>query len=71
VLIRSLGCFAAANIRLIEELVSLTENRHLLYTRGSVWFFETYPGSYIPEPIEMRIVRSEESPTFLATEILA
>lgn len=50
--------------------VSLTENRHLLYTRGSVWFYETYPGGYIPEPIEIRIVRSEESPTFLASEIL-
>jgi hypothetical protein len=50
--------------------VSLTESRHLLYTRGSVWFYETYPGGHIPEPIEIRIVRSEESPTFLAAEIL-
>lgn len=52
------------------SFVSMTEDRHLLYTRGSVWFYETYPGGYIPEPIEIRIVRSEESPTFLATEIL-
>lgn len=49
---------------------SLDPVRHLLCTRGSVWFYETYPGMYIPEPIELRIVRSEESPLFLATEIL-
>ena len=52
------------------SFISLGDKRHLLYTRGSVWFYETYPGLYIPEPIEMRIVRSEESPTFLANEIL-
>ncbi len=52
------------------SFVSLGNDRHLLYTRGSVWFYETYPGLYIPEPIEIRIVRSEKSPMFLATEIL-
>jgi len=51
-------------------LVSLEDARHVLYTRGSVWFYKTYPGLYIPEPIELRIVRSEQSPTFLANEIL-
>ncbi len=50
--------------------VSLDAERHLLYTRGSVWFYETYPGMYIPEPIELRIVRSEETPLFLASEML-
>jgi hypothetical protein len=50
--------------------VSLDQRRHLLYTRGAVWFYRTYPGLYIPEPIELRIVRSEESPTFLASEVL-
>lgn len=51
-------------------LVSLDQGRHLLYSRGSVWFYKTYPGMYIPEPIELRVVRSEESPTFLASEVL-
>jgi len=50
--------------------VSLDERMHVLYSRGSVWFFETYPGQYVPEPIEMRIVRSDESPAALATKIL-
>lgn len=49
---------------------SLDEHRHLLYTRGSVWYYQTYPGLYIPQPIELRIVKSEESPTFIAKEIL-
>lgn len=48
----------------------LDENRHLLYTRGSVWYYQTYPGLYIPQPLELRIVKSEESPSFIAQEIL-
>lgn len=50
--------------------VSLDTERYILYTRGSVWFYETYPGMYIPEPIELRIVRSEAAPLFLASEVL-
>jgi len=48
----------------------LDEGRQLLYTRGSVWYYQTYPGSYVPHPIELRIVKSEESPSFIAKEIL-
>ncbi|MEQ8837261.1 MAG: hypothetical protein RID07_10700 [Lacipirellulaceae bacterium] len=48
----------------------LDEQRHLLYTRGSVWYYQTYPGLCVPQPIELRIVRSEESPSFIAREIL-
>lgn len=51
-------------------LVGIDDHRHLLYTRGSVWYYQTYTGLYIPQPIELRIVRSEESPAFLAREIL-
>lgn len=50
--------------------LKLDDRRHLLYTRGSVWYYQTYTGLYIPQPIELRIVRSEESPTFIAREIL-
>ena len=46
------------------------DNRQLLYTRGSVWYYQTYPGSYVPQPIELRIVKSEESPNFITSEIL-
>jgi len=50
--------------------VEMDEHRHILYTRGSVWYYQTYTGLYIPQPIELRIVRSEESPSFIAKEIL-
>lgn len=49
---------------------SFDDHRHLLYTRGSVWYYQTYPGLYVPQPIELRIVQSEESPAFIAKEIL-
>lgn len=52
------------------SMVSLNENRHLFYTRGSVWYYQTYPGMYIPQPLELRVVQSEESPSFLAREVL-
>ena len=48
----------------------LDEQRQLLYTRGSIWYYKTYPGMYIPQPLELRIVRSEQSPAFLAREVL-
>lgn len=51
-------------------LVEVEEQRHLLYTRGSVRYYQTYPGLYVPQPIEIRTVRSDESPTFIAREIL-
>lgn len=51
-------------------LISIDNERHALYTRGSVWFYETYPGMYIPEPIELRVVRSDETPQYLAAEVL-
>jgi hypothetical protein len=51
-------------------LLHLDDGRHVLYSRGSVWYYCTYPGLYIPEPIELRIAEAEESPSFLAREIL-
>ena len=51
-------------------LAQLDNDRQLLYTRGSVWYYQTYPGLYVPRPIELRIVRSEESPNFIAKEVL-
>lgn len=49
----------------------LNDERHVLYTRGSVWYYETYPGLYVPRPIEYRIVRSDSSAAVLGKEILA
>ena len=51
-------------------LAQLDDNRALLYTRGSVWHYQTYPGLYVPRPIELRIVKSEESSSFIVSEVL-
>lgn len=51
--------------------LSLDDNTHVLYTRGSVEFFETYPGAYVPTPLGFRCDRTFETPRFLAEEMLA
>jgi hypothetical protein len=43
----------------------------VLYTKGSVPFFETYPGMYVPRPISLRIAAGEQTPLAHAKEILA
>lgn len=52
-------------------LWSLERERHILYTRGSVPFYETYPGLYVPRPIEFRVHDPEQTPEALAAELLA
>ncbi len=51
--------------------LNLDDRDHLLYTRGSVPFFETYPGQYVPRPIRLRLDRVASSATSLADETLA
>ena len=51
--------------------LSLDERDQLLYTRGSVPFFETYPGPYVPRPIRLRLDRAASPAGFLAAEALA
>lgn len=51
-------------------LARVEDDRLLLYSRGSVWYYQTYPGMYVPQPIEIRVVKSEESPMLIAKEIL-
>jgi hypothetical protein len=53
------------------SLLSLDDRYHVLYTRGSVEFFGTYPGLYVPLPLEMVCEDTEESVEILAREILA
>ena len=50
--------------------IELDESTHLLYTRGAVKYYKTYPGRYIPQPLEVRIVESDESPGVICQEIL-
>jgi hypothetical protein len=52
-------------------LWTVERERHVLYTRGSVPFYETYPGLSVPRPIEFRVHDPEETPSALASELLA
>ena len=52
-------------------LMEVSSNRAILYLRGSVEFFEMYPGMYVPRPLEMTVARSESTTWALAAEMLA
>jgi hypothetical protein len=43
----------------------------VLYTKGSVPFFETYPGMYVPKPVSIKIAAGDQTPFSHAKEILA
>lgn len=44
---------------------------HILYTRGSVPYYETYPGKYIPTPLHIKLAAYDESPNVICDEVLA
>lgn len=50
--------------------ISFDEKSHLLYTRGSVPFYRTYTGLYIPQPLEIRIDQADSSESKICREIL-
>lgn len=50
---------------------SLREQHSILYTRGSVPYYETYPGKYIPSPLEIKLAYYDESPNVICDEIIA
>ena len=50
--------------------MSIDAKHHVLYSRGSVPWYQTYPGLYVPQPIELQIERSDESPQQIARELL-
>ena len=47
------------------------EESFILYTNGSVDFFSTYPGMYVPKPLGFRCDQVAATPPYLAQEILA
>lgn len=61
----------AANPPLRGSLLSLTDEHHVLYTKGSVPYYATYPGMYVPQPIGLRLATVERSGRQLAEEVLA
>jgi hypothetical protein len=53
------------------SFLELDQTHFVLYTRGSVPFFEMYPGLYVPRALEVELVATDESKKTLAQEILA
>ena len=53
------------------SFLKLQADTGLLYLRGSVQFFETYPGMYVPRPLELSITRAETSIEQIAREMLS
>jgi hypothetical protein len=51
-------------------LLHLDDTEHMLYTRGSVEFYATYPGLYVPQPLLFRCDDVEQGPKQLARELL-
>ena len=51
--------------------LQLEDGEYALYTHGSVDFFATYPGMYVPQALGIRVEKAEQGPLFLAQELLA
>jgi hypothetical protein len=51
-------------------MASLDDRDHLLYSRGSVEFYATYPGLYVPQPLLFRCEEVEQGPKQIARELL-
>ena len=51
--------------------LQLTNDEFVLYTKGSVPFFETYPGMYVPRPVSIKIAAGDQTPLAHAKEVLA
>ena len=62
---------SGANPPLRGTFLELSAKKAILYLRGSVGFFEMYPGMYVPRPLEMTVATSESTKHMLATEMLA
>ena len=51
------------------SLLRFHKDQALLYTRGSVEFFRTYPGMYVPRPIMLRCQALGEPLQHVAAEM--
>lgn len=52
-------------------MLRLADDHAILYTRGSVEWYGTYPGMYVPRPIALRAPHIERGITEVAEEVLA
>lgn len=68
----SLRLFRAGNYPPLRgTFLTLDDQTHILYTRGSVEFYATYPGMYMPRTLQISCDQIEQTPRYLASEILA
>ncbi len=51
--------------------LSLDDRTQILYSRGSVEFYATYPGMYMPRTLRIGCERIEQTPRYLAEEVFA
>lgn len=51
--------------------LQFSENNFLLYAKGSVNYYQTYAGMYVPHPIEIRAETMNSSSQVICNEILA
>lgn len=51
--------------------LELNPTESVLYTKGSVDFYSTYPGAHVPQPIGLRHRATTRGPSELAAEVLA
>jgi hypothetical protein len=51
--------------------IEVDEDTAILYTRGSIDFFQTYPGMYVPRPLEITAEDSDRAITDIAKEALS
>ena len=52
------------------SMITLDDNTIVLYTRGSVQHYQTYPGLYIPAPLIIKVVKRATSNKTICNEIL-
>ena len=52
------------------SFLELDDTRAILYTRGFINYYKTYPGGYVPTPLEIRAYDNEYSIEAISKEIL-
>lgn len=52
-------------------MMELGDDEAVLYTKGSIDFYSTYPGMYVPTPISIRALSPTKSIRALADEVMA
>lgn len=51
-------------------MLTISETEGVLYTRGTIDFYKTYPGMYVPNPLKITVYEQDSSLESLCSEIL-